>query len=234
MKTFRALAALLSYPTLELQQAVQELQHVLKEENLLKKSTLQELDSLFKHLSVFELLDLEEQYVLLFDRTRSLSLHLFEHVHGESRDRGQAMVDLRQQYADAELEICSNELPDYIPLFLEYLSTQKLSVAKEQLSMCAHILEALKERLVKQNSPYAAVFAALTCLANTKPDADQLTELMSNSIDDPNDMAAIDQVWEENAVTFRPMSKNCSPSAYRSDYPVVFKPELKTEIGREK
>ena len=54
---------------------------------------------------------------------RRLSLHLFEHVHGESRDRGQAMVDLKAMYENAGLFV-TRELPDYVPLLLEFLSTQ--------------------------------------------------------------------------------------------------------------
>ncbi|MEJ2459788.1 MAG: hypothetical protein P8Y58_17260 [Novosphingobium sp.] len=52
--------------------------------------------ALIDDLVTRDLYDAQERYVLLFDRTRKLSLHLFEHVHGESRDRGQAMVDLAQ------------------------------------------------------------------------------------------------------------------------------------------
>lgn len=228
MMTFRALAAMLSYPTAELQQAVPELGSVIETESLLPKTDQQALVSLLSNFSSCDLMDLEEQYVQLFDRTRSLSLHLFEHVHGESRDRGQAMVDLRRQYSEAGLEISSNELPDYIPLFLEYLSILNLSDAQQQLAMCVHILEALNERLATKQSPYTAVFAALVSLANVKPDADQLSKLMSETIDDPDDLAAIDQNWEEAAVTFRPQHQSCSPPAHRSAFPVEF--ESRTKI----
>ena len=228
MMTMRAFAAILSYPTAELQQAVPELGSVIEMESMIPAPERQALDSLLSNISSCDLMDLEEQYVQLFDRTRSLSLHLFEHVHGESRDRGQAMVDLRQQYSEAGLEMSSNELPDYIPLFLEYLSILNWSDAQQQLAMCAHILEALKERLVAKQSPYAAVFAALVSLANVKPDADQLSKLMSETIDDPDDLAAIDQNWEEAAVTFRPQQQSCSPTAHRSAFPVEF--ESRTKI----
>ena len=102
---------------------------------------------------------MQERYVELFDRTRSLSLHLFEHVHGESRDRGQAMIDLKSLYEKNGLFLGAAELPDYVPVFLEFLSTRPLTEARTLLGQTAHILTALAERLEKRRSPYAAVFA---------------------------------------------------------------------------
>ena len=67
-------------------------------------------------------MDLQERYVASFDRGRARSLYLFEHVHGESRDRGQAMVNLLEIYRRHEFELNARELPDYIPLFMEYLA----------------------------------------------------------------------------------------------------------------
>ena len=99
--------------------------------------------------------DAQERYVLLFDRTRSLSLHLFEHVHGESRDRGQAMVDLMAMYEEDGFEIDTKELPDYLPMFLEYLSMKPRAEAVQLLDETAHILAALRERLKKRQSVYA-------------------------------------------------------------------------------
>lgn len=209
MKTLQALAALLTYPTSELKAAAPELKMAVEEENVLPTAEQDQLRPLFQQIEHRELLDLEEKYVLLFDRTRSLSLHLFEHVHGESRDRGQAMVDLRRQYAQAGLQIDSNELPDYIPMFLEYLSTLMPSAARQQLAMCAHILAALAERLHKQRSAYAAVFKALVWLASDKPSAQALSSLLRQEVDDPQDMDAIDQLWEEQAVSFRPDAQAC-------------------------
>src|SRR5207244_13070491 len=108
-----------------------------------------QLDLLLSEIAIGDLYDLQERYVLLFDRTRSLSLHLFEHVHGESRDRGQAMIDLKNQYENAGLEISATELPDFVPLFLEFLSTRPRADAYELLGQPAHILSAMAERLRK-------------------------------------------------------------------------------------
>ena len=222
MRTLQVLAALLTYPSSELQAVIADLRTIVKGENLLPPAEQEKLLPLFQQIEHSDLLGLEENYVLLFDRTRSLSLHLFEHVHGESRDRGQAMVDLRNQYAQAGLEIDSNELPDYIPMFLEYLSTLRSSVAREQLAMCAHILAALAERLQKQQSAYAAVFHALVWLASAKPNAQGLSALISQAVDDPQDLQAIDQLWEEQAVSFRPDAQTCGPNTSSTVQAVQF------------
>jgi nitrate reductase molybdenum cofactor assembly chaperone len=121
---FKALSALLTYPTKELQEATGPISEMLDNEPAVPAGIRRQLHDLIEELATGDLYDLQERYVLLFDRTRSLSLHLFEHVHGESRDRGQAMVDLQNLYARGGLEISAAELPDFLPLFLEFLATQ--------------------------------------------------------------------------------------------------------------
>ena len=115
-----------------------------------RRVSASELQTLIDELASGDLYDLQERYVLLFDRTRSLSLHLFEHVHGESRDRGQAMIDLKAHYEQAGLAMSAAELPDFLPLFLEYLATRPLKEACEPLGQPAHIFAALAERLRKR------------------------------------------------------------------------------------
>ena len=149
-----------------------------------------------------DLYDAQERYVFLFDRTRSLSLHLFEHVHGESRDRGQAMVDLMAMYEKDGFEIDAKELPDYLPMFLEYLSMKPADEASELLGQTAHIIAALRERLKKRKSVYVNAFGVLEALALGKPDAALLAELLEAPEDNPDDLEALDRVWEEEAVTF--------------------------------
>ena len=126
IRTLKVLSLLLAYPTEEIRAAAPSFAPVLDEEGLLPEGRRGALRRLAAQLGERGLYDLEERYVLLFDRTRSLSLHLFEHVHGESRDRGQAMVELKDLYAANGLEMPANELPDYLPLFLEFLSTRPL------------------------------------------------------------------------------------------------------------
>jgi len=163
-----------------------------------------QLSKLTTELATGDLYDLQERYVLLFDRTRSLSLHLFEHVHGESRDRGQAMIDLKSQYEQAGLLVDTSELPDFLPLFLEYLATQPLKEACETLGQPAHIFGALAERLRKRKSAYEAVFRALIALSAAKPKDDEVSALLQLPDPDATDLAALDAAWEDEPVNFGP------------------------------
>ena len=202
-KTFKILAALLSYPTAEIQEVVPDFLPLLKEEALLPAAFVKRLQPLITEYQERDLFDLQERYVLLFDRTRSLSLHLFEHVHGESRDRGQAMVDLKAMYEDKGLLIDSTELPDFLPLFLEFLSILPPAEALELLSEPAHVIAAIGERLTKRDSSYAAVLGALGQLSGPA-DADVIEALRKEPDDDPEDLKALDEAWEAEQVTFGP------------------------------
>jgi nitrate reductase molybdenum cofactor assembly chaperone NarJ/NarW len=203
-KTFKALSALLSYPSEELQAAAPDLRAVLKEEGLVPgfgaeggvpKGPAASLSRLIDEIETGELFDLQERYVLLFDRTRSLSLHLFEHIHGESRDRGQALVDLGQLYERHGLFLDAKELPDYLPLFLEFLSTLPFEEARALLAEPLHIAAALEQRLRKRKSAYASVFWALQRIANAKLSAEGLKSLSGEEDSDPNDLEALDRIW---------------------------------------
>jgi nitrate reductase delta subunit len=197
--TFKALSALLSYPTEALVAAVPEVAATLAAEAAMSKAARRNLAKLLVELSADDLLTLQERYVDLFDKTRKLSLYLFEHVHGEGRDRGQAMVDLVRLYEANGLLAASNELPDYLPLFLEYLATRPLDEARALLAETSHILAVLEERLAKRDASYATVFAALLSIAGaSRAAADVASE------DEPDDLAALDAAWEETAVTFGP------------------------------
>ena len=204
MRTFKALSALLSYPTQELKAAVPDIQACLCADGLITGQALGALNPLLDELAVGDLYDQQERYVLLFDRTRSLSLHLFEHVHGESRDRGQAMIDLKTMYARNGLFADASELPDFLPLFLEFLATRPASEACELLGQPAHIFAALGERLRKRHSPYEAVFRALVALADSKPKDDDVSALLDTPDPDATDLAALDAAWEDEPVTFGP------------------------------
>jgi len=203
-KTFKALSALLSYPDEDLQKAAPELRAVIDEEGLLPPESRRALDALIENIATGDLYDLQERYVELFDRTRSLSLHLFEHVYGESRDRGQAMIELKTLYEQNGLTLSASELPDYLPVFLEFLSVRPLEEARAQLRQPAHVLTAIAERLHKRETPYKTALQALTAIAGPAPDA-AAVEVMADTDDtDPNDFAALDAQWEEEAVTFGP------------------------------
>jgi nitrate reductase delta subunit len=177
---------------------------MLEKDGLVPAKHRRGLDKLIDELATRDLFDLQERYVLLFDRTRSLSLHIFEHIHGESRDRGQAMVDLMQLYEQNGLHIEAKELPDYLPLFLEFLSTLPTTQALALLGDPLHILTALRERHRKRKSAYTPVFGALAALPAVKVNTQDVADLLSEPEDDPNDLKALDRIWDEAAVTFGP------------------------------
>ena len=207
--TFKALSALLTYPTKALQDSAAELAAAIDREALLPRPIRRQLTRLLDEISSTDIYDLQERYVLLFDRTRSLSLHLFEHVHGEGRDRGQAMIDLKAMYENGGLAIEAAELPDFAPLFLEFLSLRPRGEAYDLLGQPAHIFAALAERLRKRKSAYEAVFRALTALAAAKPKADDLSALLAEPDPDAADLAALDAAWEDEPVTFGASGGGC-------------------------
>lgn len=208
---YKALSALLSYPTQDICAAADELQDIVNDDIQGPPWALRKINCLIDELRTLDIYELQERYVFLFDRTRSLSLHLFEHVHGESRDRGQAMVDLKSLYARDGLEIDANELPDFLPLFLEYLSTRPDAEARQLLAEPVAVIAALKERLRKRKSLYAGVFGILETLANSTPAKDHMEELRRAPDDDPNDLEALDAAWEDEPVMFGPGASDGCP-----------------------
>ena len=200
MLTLRALARLLDYPSSDVQAHVGELREALAREQILSRVGRRRLEPLLRGFETEDLLDLQSAYSELFDRSRSLSLHLFEHVHGDSRERGQAMIDLGKQYADSGFFLEANELPDFVPVFLEYASCLPRDEARETLGQPAHVFAALAERLDKRGSPYGGIFHALVALAGIRPDAAAVAEL--DEITPEDDPARIDEEWEEAPVSF--------------------------------
>ncbi|MCF6317212.1 MAG: nitrate reductase molybdenum cofactor assembly chaperone [Marinosulfonomonas sp.] len=200
----KAISALLSYPTVELQQAKAELMEALQQGDLLGADNIKAMEVLIDALADGDIYTLQETYVGLFDRSRTLSLNLFEHVHGESRDRGGAMVDLVENYRAAGFEPATSELPDHIPVLLEFLAMRPIDEAREVLADAAHILEVLQTRLTRRESIYAPVFAALVHISEAVADKAAVAEMLAVKDDDPDDLEALDEVWEESEVTFAP------------------------------
>lgn len=208
-QTYRALSVLLSYPTAETAALMPAAIEALDGERLAPAGLVRRLTSLAFELSQQDLYEAQARYVDLFDRTRSLSLQLYEHVHGESRDRGQAMVELLRLYSSRGLELTAKELPDHLPVFLEFLSMLPTDEAAALLGEAAHVLEALQERLKKRRSPYARVFDILVALVETKRNAAAVTALLQEPDDDPDDLEALDRAWAEEQVTFGPDQVGC-------------------------
>lgn len=164
-KSLRVLAALLGYPDAQMRRHLPEMRDLLRDERALSESRRVELDALMDTLRRADPLEAEADYVELFDRGRATSLHLFEHVHGDSRDRGPAMIDLGQTYEKAGLLLKEGELPDYLPAVLEFVSTQPPREARAFLGEMAHIFNAIFGALQQRDSAYASVLGALIELA---------------------------------------------------------------------
>ncbi|AYW55317.1 nitrate reductase molybdenum cofactor assembly chaperone [Raoultella ornithinolytica] len=192
---------LLEYPDADLWQHQNELFDVLATSEKLEKADAQALGVFLRDLTAQDLLDAQAAYSELFDRGRATSLLLFEHVHGESRDRGQAMVDLLNQYEQHGLVLDSRELPDHLPLYLEYLAQLPESEAIGGLQDIAPILALLCARLQQRESRYTVLFEQLLKLANSALDEAKVAEKIADEARDDTPQA-LDAVWEEEQVKF--------------------------------
>ncbi|MFV0282079.1 MAG: nitrate reductase molybdenum cofactor assembly chaperone [Rhodoblastus sp.] len=191
MLIFKVFSALLSYPGHELRAALPEIAAIVRASPLLGGVEQEEIAALICELEQGELLDLEESYVDLFDRGRALSLNLFEHLHGESRDRGSAMVELKQLYESAGFDLSSRELPDYLPVVLEYLSCRDMAEARDLVGDCAHILENIARGLIARQSRYGSVLQALLVIAGgRRVDAADVRPAVDSA-------GALDRQWAE-------------------------------------
>jgi nitrate reductase delta subunit len=184
--TLRVLAALLAYPDARLRGDLAEMTALVAEEGALSDSRRGEIEALARRLATGEPIEIETEYVETFDRGRSTSLHLFEHVHGDSRDRGPAMIDLAQTYEQAGLYLAPGELPDYLPAVLEFVSTQPPREAKAFLGEIAHLVNGIFGALLARGSRYAAVMGALLDMAGAEPKAVE-----------PRAEPALDESWAE-------------------------------------
>ncbi len=210
--SFKALSALLTYPTPELVAALPEIHAALDAERGLPADARQALGALCEELWGADPLDAQERYVELFDRGRATSLNLFEHVHGDSRDRGQAMVDLKSLYERSGLALAGRELPDYLPALLEFLSLQPFDAAKEVLADAARVMRKLGEALAGHGSRYAAVPAALLVLAGERPLA---------APSRPPEEKPLDLDWAEPPVLFGPGSASAACGAASAEPSVI-------------
>lgn len=201
MISLKVISRLLDYPTEVLWQHRDELIEALEQANELPFTQAIQLMMFVREYLNEDLLDMQAQYCELFDRGRATSLLLFEHVHGESRDRGQAMVDLMAQYQQQGLALNSRELPDYLPIYLEYLTILVPEQTREGLQDIAPILALLGERLKQRQSRFGLLFDLLLSLSDSTIETSQLHgQVAAEARDDTPE--ALDAVWEEEQVTF--------------------------------
>lgn len=206
MLIFKVFSALLSYPTSEMRQALPEIAEIVRTSRLVGKHERDPLLGLIDEIGQGDLLAAEERYVDLFDRGRALSLHLFEHLHGDGRDRGAAMVELKALYAGAGFELSASELPDYLPVVLEYLSRRDMAEARDMLVDCAHILGSIAHSLIARRSRYAAVIQALLVIAGEKP----VDATAVKPVREPTE--ALDRDWAERPAFADAAAPGSSPA----------------------
>ncbi|HRO62550.1 nitrate reductase molybdenum cofactor assembly chaperone [Thermomonas sp.] len=215
MSLLKLIGVLLDYPQDALWQHGDELLAAADDPGLSKARRAQ-LVGFVRGLLDTDPLDAQDRWLSLFDRGRSMSLLLFEHIHGESRDRGQAMVDLINTYRKNGFELSARELPDYLPLLLEYLSQRPAEEARDWLHHVAHIVGLLAARAGERGSPYALLLELLVELADGKLDLGPLRRRASEEPrDDTNE--EMDRLWEEEAVRFGAdaPSEDCAPPTRR-------------------
>lgn len=194
------IGALLEYPEAFLQESLPEIRTTVSRHPSLPQAARSALLMLVDYLGRHTLLELQEGYVDVFDRGRATSLYLFEHVHGESRDRGQAMVDLLDMYEKKGMYLATGELPDYLPVFLEFLAHESSEKARSLLGEIADIAQSIAEKLAARGTPYYAAVAALLPLAGEP--ALQIDFHMAARLEDDIDKEALDQAWQDQPVNF--------------------------------
>lgn len=197
IKTYKVLSLLLSYPNDELQEFLLHVEKELREESLLREDQLRGLAEFCKRFGQLDLTDWQEEYVQLFDYSRSVSLHIFEHIKGDSRDRGQAMVNLMEFYKENGMHLNTKELPDYIPAFLEFLSNLPLEKAAGLLGETVHVMDRINEALSESDNLYSSIFQAIISLSARQPDKTITREMIKN--EKPLDL---DAEYGEEPVTF--------------------------------
>ena len=210
MMVLKVISRLLDYPSAAMFDAADEMITVVKTSDLISESNKLALIAFIQKLTERDLYDAQESYDLLFDRGRALSLLLFEHVHGESRDRGQAMVDLMNVYKTNGFENNSEQLPDYIPLYLEFLSEQEATFAQEWLGDICHLMTMLSERLIERECYYSSLFDSLIDISGVTVDREEIAAAVSKEQRDDT-VEAIDQEWEDKEIKFDdPVAGDCS------------------------
>jgi len=197
LKTYRILSLLLTYPNEEIYNFLPQVNSSLREENLMNSDSITGIDSFINFFNQKPLAFWQEHYVQLFDYSRSASLYLFEHVHGDSKDRGQAMVDLIDLYTENGLHINQPELPDYLPVFLEFLALQTQSQAVDYLSEIIDIVGFIHRKLEEKDNPYKYLLSAAIQLSKRKPTEARIDKMFSQMPE-----ISIDEAYEEAPVTF--------------------------------
>ncbi len=195
---YKILSILLSYPTQDLKNNITYIKNIIEKDNLFSIENKNILIDLIIFIDKNDLIYLQEYYVSIFDRKRDFSLYIFEHIHGDSRERGMAMIDLINLYKKNKLKISKkNELPDYIPLFLEYLALLNKNKAENLIGEIINIVAILERRLKLIDSNYHIIFKILEDISPIKCDSKTIDKIIKNFKNYKNNNTIIDKDWEE-------------------------------------
>lgn len=152
---YRIVSKLLDYPDASLLDALTELKHELTDSKALFLAERQAMACFLEYLESMPLTELQAAYVLTFDLTPEHALHLTHHLFGDDKSRGPALIDLTEFYKEYGLELAANELPDYLPLVLEFAAQLDASEAQMFLAQWVKVLKQLAANLEEAKSPYA-------------------------------------------------------------------------------
>lgn len=239
LKLLKVLSLLIDYPSNELftGDTLADCTEIVARSTIISPEVRTQIIDLIEDLIDTGSLEAQARYDGLFERGRSLSLWLFEHVHGESRDRGQAMVDLMGQYEEAGFEISVKELPDYLPLYLEFLAYQATVIEDDiQIRMdiadVSHIIALLAARLEHRGSMYKGCFNALLQIAGKPLDmVEEYQEKISKEKPDDS-FEALDKEWEEEVVTFLDAQQEERCSSQTSTQSLAAKAGVRTALTK--
>jgi len=159
MQVYKLLSALLEYPNQDLIDHLPELQDFVMQNQEIDQAERTALQKFLRHLQETHLTELQADYVKTFDMTAENSLHLTHHLFGDDKNRGPALIDLGELYKDYGVEVVTNELPDYLPLILEFTAYLDDGEATVFLSDAKKVLSVLTENLTKADSPYATLLS---------------------------------------------------------------------------
>lgn len=158
---YALLSVLLRYPDERLLAAREELAAAVAE--LPRSPAKRPLERFTPYLLDTPPPELAQRYVATFDLQWRSSLYLGYYLHGDTRKRGVALLRLRHLYAGAGLEQTNGELPDYLPLVLEFAAHAPAGAGETVLREHRPSLELLRSSLEADASPYAHVLEAVCC-----------------------------------------------------------------------
>ncbi|HEY0634261.1 MAG TPA: nitrate reductase molybdenum cofactor assembly chaperone [Gammaproteobacteria bacterium] len=155
MIIYTLLSRLLDYPEPDLKGHVEFMRKLIAHEPSLNTAERGVISAFLDYLEATPQITLEEGYVQTFDMIPEHSLHLTHHLFGDDRGRGPALVDLGEHYKGMGLEVKAGELPDYLPLILEYVSTLDEMEARVFLADAHKVVTVIAANLEQAGSPYA-------------------------------------------------------------------------------